>query len=146
MKKLAIAFIILSMVFTFWLILPLIFGVIALKKLKTAKTAHDLTGWGIVTLFFVSRVAGIMMLVMTDEDLQEDLGHQEESLENYQCDSETNETFVAPQDVEMPISVGNEFETVQKKLSNLVKLKSQGIIQESEYEMERKRILDEYYK
>ncbi|MBQ9781396.1 MAG: hypothetical protein IJW00_10710 [Clostridia bacterium] len=69
MKTAAKVFIILGMIFQFYLIFPLILGAIALKKLKTAEKADDIsTGWKIVTLLFVNIIAGIILLVMKDTD------------------------------------------------------------------------------
>ena len=69
MKTAAKIFIIISMVCGFWTIFPLIFGGIALKKLKTATTKSELTGSAICTLIFVNVLAGIFMLCIKDEDL-----------------------------------------------------------------------------
>ncbi len=69
MKTAAKVFIILGMIFGFWTILPLIFGIIALKKLKTATTKQELTTTAILTLLFCSLIGGILMLCIKDEDL-----------------------------------------------------------------------------
>ena len=72
MKLAAKIFIILGMVFGFYTILPLIFGFIALSKLKKAEKKADFsTGWAVVVLLFVNIVAGILLLVMKDEDFVE---------------------------------------------------------------------------
>ena len=61
MKTVAKVFTIIGMITGFWSILPLIFGAIALKKLKNDQVT---VGTGVCTLLFVNVVAGIMMLVM----------------------------------------------------------------------------------
>ena len=62
-------FIILGMIFQFYFIFPLVLGAIALKKLKTAEKADDISiGWKIVILLFVNVIAGIILLVMKDAD------------------------------------------------------------------------------
>lgn len=61
MKTLAKVFIIIGMVVGFWYILPLIFGAIALKKLKNDEVT---VGTAVLTLLFVNIVAGIVMLIM----------------------------------------------------------------------------------
>lgn len=72
MKLAAKIFIILGMVFGFYTILPLIFGFIALNKLKKAEKKADFsTGWAVVVLLFVNIIAGILLLVMKDEDFVE---------------------------------------------------------------------------
>ncbi len=69
MKTAAKVFIIIGMVFQFWLIVPLIVGIIALNKLNKATSKADLVGIGIVTLIFCNLIGGILMLCLKDEDL-----------------------------------------------------------------------------
>jgi hypothetical protein len=54
-------FIIIGMVTGFWSILPLIFGFIALSKMKKGQMTLV---WKVLTLIFVNLVAGIILLVM----------------------------------------------------------------------------------
>ena len=69
MKTVAKVFIILSMIFNCLLIYPIILGAIVLKKMKKAQCKADFgIGWAIVTLLFVNLIAGIVLLVMKDED------------------------------------------------------------------------------
>ena len=69
MKTLAKVFIIIGMIFQCFLIFPLVLGIIALKKLNAAKCKADFsTGWAIVVLLLVNLIAGILLLVMKDED------------------------------------------------------------------------------
>jgi len=70
MKTAAKVLIIISMVCGFWMIIPLIVGAIALKKLNTASSKNELTGIAVCTLLFCSLIAGILMLCLKDEDLQ----------------------------------------------------------------------------
>ena len=70
MKTAAKVFIILGMVFGFWMIVPLIVGIIALNKLNNAKSKSELTGVAICTLLFVNLIAGILMLCINDEQLK----------------------------------------------------------------------------
>lgn len=69
MKTAAKFFIIISMIFGFPAIIPLIVGAIALTRLDEAEEASDLTGIAIVTILFCSLIGGILMLCITDEDL-----------------------------------------------------------------------------
>lgn len=71
MKTAAKVFIILGMICTFYLIIPLIVGFIALKKLKTATSKQELTGIAVVTLIFCSLIGGILMLCLNDKDFAE---------------------------------------------------------------------------
>ncbi len=59
MKAAAKVFIIIGIILGFWSILPLIFGIIALNKIKKNEMT---TGWKVVTLLFVSPIAGILLL------------------------------------------------------------------------------------
>lgn len=70
MKKAAKIFVIIGMVVGWWTILPLIFGILALKKLNNATSRSELTGTGILTLLFVSVIGGILILCMRDEHLR----------------------------------------------------------------------------
>ena len=69
MKAAAKVFIILGMIVGFWMILPLIFGGMALKKLNTATSKSELTGTAILVLLFVNMIGGILMLCLKDQDL-----------------------------------------------------------------------------
>ncbi len=70
MKTAAKVFIILGMIAGFWMILPLIFGGIALSKLNKAQSKSELTGISVCVLLFVNLIAGILMLCMKDSDLK----------------------------------------------------------------------------
>ena len=59
MKTLAKVFIVIGMIVGFWSILPLIFGGIALKKMKTEKPS---TGLSVCVLLFCSTLGGIFLL------------------------------------------------------------------------------------
>ena len=61
MQLAAKVFIIIGMIVGALGILPLIFGFIALNKLKNNKMT---TGWAICTLLFVNLIAGILLLCM----------------------------------------------------------------------------------
>ena len=65
MKTAAKVFIIIGMVFGFYSILPLIFGFIALSKMKKNQMT---TGWKVCTLIFVNIIAGILLLCMPKEE------------------------------------------------------------------------------
>ncbi len=69
MKTAAKVFIIIGMVMGCWYILPLIFGFIALSKMKKATKKDDLTVTAILTLLFCNVIGGVLMLCLKDEDL-----------------------------------------------------------------------------
>ncbi len=69
MKTVAKVFIIIGMVLSFWAILPLIFGFLALGKLNNATQKSDVAPlWAILTIIFVSPLAGILMFFIPDEE------------------------------------------------------------------------------
>ena len=69
MKRAAKVFIWIGMIFNFYLIYPIVIGVLALKKLKTASSKNELQTLGILTLLFCNLIGGVFMLCMTDEEL-----------------------------------------------------------------------------
>ena len=69
MKSAAKVLIVISIIFSFWAIYPLVLGIIAYKKLEECKEIEEIRVWGIVTLLLVSPIAGVLMLVMKEEDL-----------------------------------------------------------------------------
>jgi uncharacterized membrane protein YvbJ len=65
---LAKVFLILSIIVEFWMIIPLITGIIGLNKLNSANNKDDLVGIGIVCLIFNGLLAGLFMLLIPDEE------------------------------------------------------------------------------
>ena len=65
MKTAAKVFIILGMIIGFWMILPLIFGGIALSQMSTKKPS---VGISICVLLFCSLLGGVFLLCSKDED------------------------------------------------------------------------------
>ncbi|MBQ7643012.1 MAG: hypothetical protein IJS67_03825 [Clostridia bacterium] len=56
------------MIFGFWLIVPLIVGILALSKMESAKKKEDLTAIGILTIIFCSFFGGIFMLCIPETE------------------------------------------------------------------------------
>lgn len=69
MKQVAKIFIIIGMIVGFFAIIPLIVGIPALKRLDESKSKAELGSYPVLVLLFVNIIAGIIMLVMKDEDL-----------------------------------------------------------------------------
>ena len=67
MKTAAQVFIIIGMVVGFWMILPLIFGGIALSQM--GKGMRPSTGMSVCVLLFCNTIAGILLLVAKDDEL-----------------------------------------------------------------------------
>lgn len=66
MKTVAQVFIIIGMVCGFWVILPLIFGGIALSQMS--KGQRPSTGISVCVLLFCNMIGGILLLCAKDED------------------------------------------------------------------------------
>ena len=64
MKTAAKVFIWIGIIVGFWSILPIIFGAIALNKMKKNELT---TGWKVCVLLFVNIIAGILLLCMPEE-------------------------------------------------------------------------------
>ncbi|ENY54012.1 hypothetical protein [Metamycoplasma alkalescens] len=63
-KEVVKIFMILHMIFFFWLIAPLIIGILTLKELHKPKLTKDTkVVYGILNLFLCSTVAGIFLLL-----------------------------------------------------------------------------------
>lgn len=65
MKTAAKVFIIIGMICGFWMILPLIFGIIALKQMSTQKPS---TGICVCVLLFCNLLGGIFLLCSKEEE------------------------------------------------------------------------------
>lgn len=65
MKKAAKVFIILGMIFGFYTVLPIIFGAIALSKMKKGKPS---TGFSVCVLIFCSVLGGIFLLCSKESE------------------------------------------------------------------------------
>lgn len=122
MKTAAKVFIILGIVFTFYLIVPLIIGVIALNKLENVQNKDKLTGIAICTLLFCSLLGGIFMLCIPDTEFNSTIGA-------------TNGNFEQPRE-------DKRFSDVTKNLSQLKKLLDDGIITQDIYEEKRKKYIE----
>ena len=94
MKKAAKIFIWIGMIYTFYLIFPIIVGVLALKKLNNYTNKEDLTTMGILTLFFCSTLGGVFMLCINDEKLN---NSSDSNIVEYKNTIVTNETQLNPQ-------------------------------------------------
>jgi len=69
LKKTAKVFIWIGIVCQFFLIYPIIVGILSLQKLEEARKKDEILTIGIFTLLFCNLIAGIIMLTMTDRDL-----------------------------------------------------------------------------
>lgn len=70
MKTAAKIFTIIGMVAGAILIVPIIVGALALKKMNTATCKSDLTVMAVLNLLFCNMIGGILMLCLKDSDFQ----------------------------------------------------------------------------
>lgn len=68
LKTAAKVFTIIGMIFGCWMILPLIFGGIALSKMGKATKKSDITVWAVLNLLFCNTIGGILMLCLSEAD------------------------------------------------------------------------------
>ena len=61
MKKLAKTFIILGIIFRFYLIFPLVIGIIAVKRINKPTNKNDMIVWIILTFLFTSIAGAVLM-------------------------------------------------------------------------------------
>ena len=71
MKTASKVFIWIGMIAQFYLIYPIIVGILALRKIDEAVDRNELQTFGLITLFFCSLLGGVFMLCIKDEELGE---------------------------------------------------------------------------
>ena len=108
-----------------YLVASLIISIITLTKLDKFKTKKEVMPYGILCLIFCSIVAEILLLVISEEDLNKD--------DNNQNVKEENEKL---KDM--------SFENLELKLNKLERLKSLDLIKDDEYQKLKDRIIEEY--
>ena len=124
--KAAKVFIWIGMIFQFYLIFPIIVGVLALDKIKTANTQEELKTMGILTMFFCNLIGGILMLNISTYDLQ----------------NRKNYIYIYEEDIPQKNMKTKEDNSVST-LRMLYDLKQQGIITEEEFNEKKKKYLEQ---
>lgn len=126
MKKAAKVFLILGMVVQAILIYPIILGIFAIKKIDNAQSKNDLTAWGIISIFFVSTVGGILMLLIPEEEY---------SAYAYYRAHHQGETYDTPK------SNGDNY---IQRIKDLKELLDSGAITQEEYDKLKAEELERY--
>lgn len=67
-KELIKTFLIIGMVVTFYLIFPVVLGIITIKKIENSEDPEEIRKWGIISLFFVNTLAGILILTYKNKE------------------------------------------------------------------------------
>lgn len=138
MKKLAKIFIWISIIFQFWLIFPLIIGVLALDKLDSAKNKDELLVMSILTTLFCSAIAGIFMFCIKEEEINEEYYEQ---IKKQKQKNENTESISTSSDSELP-----DTKELTKELEKAKKLYEDKLITEEEYNQMREKILNKFLK
>lgn len=120
MKTAAKVFIIIGMVCTFWLIFPLVVGILALNKINNAKSKEDLTAMAVLTILFCSFLGGILMLCIPDTEFNG--GVQD-------CKADQ-------------VLKSDKLSDVAENLTQLKKLLDDSVITQDIYEEKRKKYLE----
>ncbi len=137
MKAAAKVLIWITVLFTFWLIVPAIVGVKAVKALDYAQRKEDLQTMAILTLIFCNTIAGILMLCITDADIQ-----RENALS--QAKEKTSKYIVrasAPKPQAKPIPASTPMECALKDAKRMF---DEGVLTEEEYQKMRASIIQKY--
>ena len=121
MKTAAKVFLIIGMILQFFLIFPIILGVIALGKLEEG-SKEEVRTWGIISIFGVSLIGGIFMLLSADDEVKASLASEGRNKSN-QFTGDSSD----------PAS----------KLRELKDLYDQGIIDEATYQEKRRKYLED---
>ena len=133
MKTAAKVFIILGMVFGFILILPLIFGGLAISKINSATQKEELVGLGVCTLLFCSTLGGIFMLCIPDSELSPATANSTPTnstpiQNNYISNTKDNNK--------------SDVDNVADSLTKLKNLRDAGTISDEEFERMKKDLLN----
>lgn len=152
MKTAAKVCIIMGMVCGFWMILPLVFGILALNKLNTATKKEELVGMGVCALLFCSTLGGIFMLCVSDEELQSNVRY--EQYENQYADNQNDQQYDDQNNqieyVNQPQDQTNENAENENQnpemdnvdlLARYKNLLDKGIISQEEYDQKKEEIL-----
>jgi hypothetical protein len=150
MKTTCKIFIYLSIIFGFYLIVPIIVGIIALEKLDSAKSREEIKTIGILTLIFCSVVAGIIMLCIDDNELKENEVIEDENSKDNKPIIQDNEPDKNDDIIKEPNDNTNknddQNESLKKELSDAKNLYDNKLIDEDEYKKMVSKIIDKNIK
>lgn len=156
MKDITRVFIIIGMILGGWLIFPLIVGCIVLSKFENAKDIKELKVISIICLLFCSLVGGILMLSLTNKDLNSDninsdskiVNNKKETIKKINCLCElhqnnliNDEEFVK---FKKEIYGGTVMSELNDKLTELKKLHESGMITDEEFKAAKEKLVSEY--
>ena len=107
-------------------LVPFTIDLVARKKLEKASSKNELTVISILVLLFGGLIAGILMLVASEEDL---IGYKTKNLYEEHHQKET---------LNQSLSIDN----LESELNKLKKLHDNGTLTDEEYEEARKKIIN----
>lgn len=158
MKDVTRVFIIVGMILGGWLIFPLIVGCVVLSKFENAKDIKELKVISIICLLFCSLVGGILMLSLTNKDLNSDnvsndsiiVNNKEEMINKIDSLCRLHENNLINDDefikFKKEIYGGNSMSELNDKLSELTKLHENGTITDDEFKAAKEKLVSEYIK
>ncbi len=117
-----------GMIIQFYMIYPIVFGILALKKLDSFKDRDELIKYSVLTMVFCSLAGGIVMLFMNEE--------KKPSTNNDNTNKEV---------VEGEATIQNTL-TMEEELLNAKRLFEEGTISEADYNEIKSKIINKYYK
>ncbi len=134
MKTAAKVFIIIGMVIGFWMILPLIFGGLAISKINSATQKEELVGFGVCALLFCSMIGGILMLCIPESELNPATANSAPTnsapIQNNYIANTKDKTSKS------------DVENVADSLTKLKNLRDAGTISDEEFERTKKDLLN----
>lgn len=117
MRKAAKVFIWIGMICEFFLIFPIIVGIMSLKKINRATSRAELQDFGIITLLFCSTLGGIFMLCMEDADCK-----PVQSIENSSEELTAGVSKTESQPIKEPLTEEQILERKRKKTKLVLKI------------------------
>lgn len=160
-------FLIIGMIFTFYLIYPVILGIISIKKLNRSKSVEDLRTWGIISLIFVNVIGGILMLCITQEELDYSrFGSRTYYPNDNNINNDTNKLIITKElkplsedELEKTINIikypwlsevsntdSIDYSSLEEQLKDAKSLYEKELISKDEYVLLKKNLIDKYSK
>lgn len=115
-------------------IIGIILGVIIYKKFPTFKTKSEMLVWSVITLILVSFIAGLLMILIKEEDLGDPVGENLESTPTEaKADSVNDNSYKEHKNAQV--------KDVTSDLTKLKELFDSGVLTEEEYKAKKEEII-----
>lgn len=141
MKTLAKVFIIIGMICKFYLIFPVVIGIIALNKINNSRSTAELQVIGVLSIIFVSVLGGVFMLLISDGELDSEYQPNVNSGRgNNTPNYNDNQNYNSSQN-----NSSRRHDNIEGQLEMLEKLYNEGFMTKAEYDERRKKVLDKIW-